>query len=419
MAAVMTSLGCAATTKVNTQAIDELQRGERHEARAAWWGYDATDATHALQSAIDSGAKRVVVENVGTPWIVEPIQLASNQELFFEEGVVVLAKRGSFRGKGDTLFTASLAENVRLSGEGATFRMWKQDYQSGSYEKAEWRNTLSILSCANVWVTGLTLAESGGDGIYLGVAKRGVTNRNVHIKDVVCESNHRQGISVISARNLLIEDCILRNTSGTAPQSGIDFEPNRAEEELVNCVMRNCVTQDNQGDGYQFHLKNLTQSSAPVSIRLENCRSVRDQRSGLNWTTRNEPTEGPTHGSAEFINCSFEENAGPSIVIGENAATDCQVRFVDCRFVDGAAERPDASPIVFRSNPANRQNIGGAVFAKCTLKDDVQRQPIAFLNAVDGLSLVDVTGTFTVVRQDAATTVELDPELLARWLGSD
>ena len=40
--------------------------------------------------------------------------------------------------------------------------------------------------------------------------------RNVLIKDVELSNNHRQGISVISAIGLLVEDSIMRDTSGTA-----------------------------------------------------------------------------------------------------------------------------------------------------------------------------------------------------------
>ncbi|TWU31167.1 hypothetical protein [Novipirellula artificiosorum] len=75
-------------------------------------------------------------------------------------GCVILAKRGEFKGKNDSLFTAKLKQNVTLNGNGATFRMWKGDYHTDAYAKAEWRHCLSILSCNNVKVTDLTLADT-------------------------------------------------------------------------------------------------------------------------------------------------------------------------------------------------------------------------------------------------------------------
>lgn len=196
-AAAMPAAARAAVPPADPRAVAEVMRGERKEARAVWWGFDPADATAALQGAIRSGAPRVIVEDVGLPWIVTPVQLASNQELVLEKGVVVLAKRGMFRGKSESLFTAKLLQNVAVTGHGATLRMWREDYAGGDYEKAEWRHTLSLLSCTHVRISGLTLEDSGGDGIYLGVGQKGVPNTDVEIREVVCNRNHRQGISEI------------------------------------------------------------------------------------------------------------------------------------------------------------------------------------------------------------------------------
>ena len=90
--------------EVDRQAIDDVVAGKAKVARASWWGFDPEESTEALQAAIDSGAEKVIVDNVGWPWIVDKMTLASNQELFFEKGVVVLAKKGAFKGTADALF---------------------------------------------------------------------------------------------------------------------------------------------------------------------------------------------------------------------------------------------------------------------------------------------------------------------------
>ena len=97
-------------------------------------------------------------------------------------------------------------------------------------------------------VEDLRIEKTGGDGIYLGTAPDKIPNRNVLIRGVDCNANNRQGISVISAENLLIDSCQLRNTAGTAPQAGIDFEPNDPTDVLLNCVVRNCTASGNAGD---------------------------------------------------------------------------------------------------------------------------------------------------------------------------
>ena len=89
-------------------------RAAEEVTRTASMGCDPVEATAALQAALNSGARKVVVENMGAPWIMDNIQLASDHEIVFEKGVVVQARRGAFQGKGDTLFSASLKTNITL-----------------------------------------------------------------------------------------------------------------------------------------------------------------------------------------------------------------------------------------------------------------------------------------------------------------
>ena len=351
-AAVAAALLLFATTtfgQTNPEAIRAALAEKPRVVKASWWGFDETESTKALQAAIDSGADKVIVQNVGKPWIVDKIQLASDQELYFEKDCVILAKRGAFKGKNDSLFTATLKQNVTLNGNGATFRMWKVDYHTDAYAKAEWRNCLSILSCTNMKVYGLTLADSGGDGIYLGVAKSGVTNTNVHIKDVICDGNNRQGISVISAENLLIEDTVLKNTSGTAPQAGIDFEPNHPGEKIVNCVMRNCVAENNAGGAYALYLRPLVGTSAPISVRIEDCVSRGTNAISVSLNTSNGGPNGPPQGLIEFVNCRFEDTGTAGISVQDIPVDGCRVRFENCTIADTGDKPKRATPIMFAS----------------------------------------------------------------------
>lgn len=409
----LSSVPLLAAPPADPRAVDEVLRGERKEARAVWWGFDPADATAALQGAIRSGAARVIVENVGSPWIVTPIQLASNQELVLEKGVVVLARRGEFRGKTDALWTASLCENVTITGHGATLRMWREDYAGGDYAKAEWRHGISLRSCTGVRIAGLTIEDTGGDGIYLGVGKKGVANTDVQIRDVVCQRNHRQGISVISAEKLLIEDCTLRTTGGTAPMAGIDFEPNHPSERLVDCVMRNCVVENNQGDGYLFALHQLRSTSEPVSIRLERCRSQGD-RVGFVFHSKSTPDEA-VRGRVEAVDCEFAASRGPAVVVSGKPAAACHVRFERCRFVEPAAEEPGQAPIQIVSAPGTTEPMGGIAWVDCTLVDSVDRPPMTYRDLGGGLKLESVTGTLAVERGGQSTTHTLDQALIDRW----
>ncbi len=407
---VLLPLAAYAAGEVNQKMIDAVKSGKARTAKASWWGFEADDSTDALQAAIRSGAKRVVVENLGKPWIVRPIRLAGDQEIVFEPGVEVLAKRGEFVGGDDCLFRADNARNITLTGRGATLRMRRDDYAKPPYKKAEWRMVLSFCSCTNVTVQGLTLAESGGDGIYLGTATKGVTNKDITIRDVICDGNYRQGISVITAENLLIENSVMRNTAGTNPQSGIDFEPNKPTECLKNVIVRNCRTENNRGDGYQFYLNLMDATSEPVSVRFEKCVSVGETGSSAYVSTLNSP-EKAVAGKIEFVDCTLKgaTTAAATVI---NVPTDgCKVRFVNCEMMPSEKA---AAPIVIHSNSHASRPVGGVEFVDCVVPDRPGRKPLVYTNGAK-VPLEGVSGTLILDREGARRTVELTPELLEEW----
>ncbi len=281
--------------------------------------------------------------------------------------------------------------------------MHRWDYVKPPYHKAEWRNVLDIKSSKNVKIIGLALANSGGDGIYLGRTKTGGTNENVLIKDVVCDGNYRQGISVITARNLLIENTVMKNTAGTSPQAGIDFEPNSADEELVNCVIRDCVSENNASRGYLFALPHLTGKSAPLSVKFANCIARGSSGVALAFITGNEHADGPLTGTVEFVNCTFSVGAGPAVTVDRKPASGVRVRFVKCRIVNPAVRAPTTPPILFRARKGDTLNVGGVAFEDCVLEDAIDRPIMKYVDLSDSLRLIDVTGTLTVVRKGRET----------------
>ncbi len=300
--------GAREENAANPQAIAEVLAGKRSLANAAWWGFDEHDSTAALQAAIDSGVRKLIVPNMGKEWIVEPLFLTQNhQEILFEPGVVVMAKQGAFRGRNDSLLTATDRINITLRGYGATLQMRKRDYQSPPYEKAEWRAGLTCVDCQDVTVLGLTIRDTGGDGLYFG----GNVCKDVLVKDVVCDNNHRQGMSIISTENFVAENCIFSNTIGTAPMAGIDLEPNMPGQRMSNVIIRNCIFDNNAMMGMHMNLLRLDSDSQPVSV-LWDSNYVRGGEIGIHVTGTGEDTP---RGLIEFSNNIVENTRHAAIMI--------------------------------------------------------------------------------------------------------
>jgi len=391
----------------NAEKVAEVQAGSETRAVVSWWGFDPEDSTEFLQAAIDSGAAQVVVPYAGAPWIVRPIKLRSNLELVFEPGVVVLAKPGEFKGKGDSLFSVSDASNISIRGYGATLRMRKADYQSEAYDKAEWRMTLDFTGCTNVKVEGVRLESSGGDGIYIGCTKNQPYCRDVVIRDVVCHDHHRQGISVIGASNLLIENCVMSGTSGTAPEAGIDLEPNGSEERLENCVIRNCIFEDNAGAGMLVYVRPLSRESAPLSILFENCHVRSGNDAGIAVGAVKD--DGP-QGTIEFRNCTIENTQGSGAYVYDKAAENARVVFTDCKW-SKVAVKGDRPPILFHARRDGlATTIGGIDLIDCRLYDNADR-PAVVIEGEEGTTARDIQGRIQVVSPAAVRMKsEIDAE---------
>jgi hypothetical protein len=272
LAAFMESVRRAAgPAEKRADLVAEVDAGRRSVANAAWWGFEADDATAALQAAIDSPAQAVVVPAMEEPWRVEPIRLRGDLVLLLEEGSQVVAKRRAFVDRTASLMSVRRAENIIIWGYGATLRMRKEDYSSWPYAESQYRHALRFRSITNLGVYGLRVEEAGGDGIYLG--RSGDEKpycENVVIRDVVLESGNRQGLSIVSARRVLIEHSTFSNTEGTLPQAGIDFEPNKPDEYLEDIIVRDSLFFRNRGAGIQFFLWNMSEDSPPISVRIEN-----------------------------------------------------------------------------------------------------------------------------------------------------
>ena len=355
----------------NDKAVTELHEGQLKVANAAWWGFDDKDSTNALQSAINSGAEKVIVPFMGYDWAVRPIYLASDQEIYFEPGVVIIAKKGQFKNNHDSVFRANNKKNITLSGYGAAIRMHKEDYRDpNNYEKGEWRMGIYLVSCSNIKVLGLTIADTGGDGIYLGENRNPAYNEDILIKDCVFDNNYRQGISIIGAKNFLVENCVFKNTSGTAPGDGIDFEPNNFVNKLTNCTIRNCTFENNEGCGVQICVTHLLhEKTEPISILVENCHIKSSKKMGFLIGTITDRT---VAGTIRYENCTIENTGNAGLMMYDKPNGLLEISFINCKwknpFLDNEEPLdlhvPMTSIVLKNQNPTGK---GFTAFTNCYL----------------------------------------------------
>ncbi|MBQ6330516.1 MAG: right-handed parallel beta-helix repeat-containing protein [Kiritimatiellae bacterium] len=296
--------------------------------RVSSFGFDQDDSTRFLQAALDSDASEIVVDKMPSAWVTAPLKGSSNKRIVFDDGVELVAKKGAFLGGGDHLMDFINCSNVTLSGR-AVLRMHKADYQKQPYAKSEHRHALNFYGSRNVTIEGLTIAESGGDGIYLGQGNGPC--RNFVLRDVTCTNNRRQAISVISVDGLLIERCTFKDTKGTPPSAGIDFEPNKGNQYVCNVTLRDSVFENNDGCGIEFHLMHLDAKSPPISVVIENCRSA-GNRVAFKFACAGAPSAGALQGSVVCRNCELDGSAGAPFTLMKKMEGSVDLSFENCRW---------------------------------------------------------------------------------------
>lgn len=399
------------------------------------FGVDPENATHAFQAALDSGADRVWVPKLEHPWVLGPVQLRSNQILEFEEGVEIVALEGAFVPLYSCLFEGRGISNLQIIGNGVVMRMNKPEYQQGEHRKGEWRHGISLRSVSGVVIEDVTVMSSGGDGFYLGNANsflpRGHAeeeelkqasypqyNENVVLRRVQSLDNHRQGLSITTGKNILVEDSLFADTQGTNPQAGIDVEPNRTYETIQDIHFRNVISRNNQGSGFEVHVGKFYNSGNEVSITFENCRV---EGSGGAAFSIHGPggKDKPLSGSINMLDLYAENTGGPGFNVRLFPATGFRVNLERAHFKSVArnGERP---PFWFQIRERESLDQGNIRFVDCVLEDNSNR-PIAHFHRQGDASVEvkDIGGTVTVISpyrprvtidRDLKTDLDLDFE---------
>lgn len=236
-------------------------------------GDGVADDTAAIQKAVNYAASvggGTVAIPEGTYLINADtgIRLKSNIRLSLS-GDTVLKAKASYN-ENYAVVSALNVSNIEIAGGKI---VGDRDIHIGT--TGEWGHGISIRNSKDIRIADVSVSKCWGDGIYIGAAytaSAGEANfcENVTIEGCTADNNRRNGISIISVKNLIVRDCVLSNSNGTKPQAGIDFEPNYATEFMQNVVVQDLRTINNADSAICVSLSRIEKSSNPVSITIIN-----------------------------------------------------------------------------------------------------------------------------------------------------
>jgi hypothetical protein len=98
---------------------------------------------------------------------------------------------------------------------------------------------------ANITIDGLTIVDAL-DGVYVGKNSSGA--QGVTLANLTVENSKRNNLSIVSASSGSVTDCDFSGANGSAPQAGVDLEPNGGET-VSNWTFTRCTFSGNTGVG--------------------------------------------------------------------------------------------------------------------------------------------------------------------------
>ena len=134
-----------------------------------------------------------------------------------------------------------LLENATLDGS-KELNTAKKDRNANGYGMG-----ISIAGSSNVTIASATTQGCWGDGLYIANSYHydQVVSSAIRVLDHHANQCRRQGASIISGKDILIERAVWENIGGTSPSAGLDIEPNTNWDVLENIrivspTTRNC-----------------------------------------------------------------------------------------------------------------------------------------------------------------------------------
>lgn len=116
----------------------------------------------------------------------------------------------------------------------------------------EHRHGLYLAGASDVTLRDVTLYGNKGDGLHVaGVwGVPGSATEGLYADNLQCLDNHRNGASIISLVDGYFTGCRFNRTSGTAPEAGVDVEPNTIDDVIDAVRFEGCWFLDNGRYGF-------------------------------------------------------------------------------------------------------------------------------------------------------------------------
>jgi hypothetical protein len=206
-------------------------------------GNGRTDDTAGIQKAIDE-----IAGTGGTVYVPDGVYLVGGtrgsrldlgSKMTFKLAAHAVLKMIPTKKKGYSVLRLTKVSDVTVTG--GTVEGDRADHK-GTF--GEWGMGIRVGPDAQrVTVANVIAKEMWGDGFLVKDAT------DVALCSVVASHNRRQGLSIIDASRVHVIGSVFQDTRGTRPSAGIDIEPSRADQKVVDISIKDSKFINNAGGG--------------------------------------------------------------------------------------------------------------------------------------------------------------------------
>jgi parallel beta-helix repeat protein len=362
--------------------LDMMEEGIFNVLRYGAVADGATDDLAAFQAAaaavLAAGGGTLLIPagtyKVAVDMATHNIQVPSNCTVYMRGATInatVYTGQATY-----TVFAISGAtiSNVHLIG--GTLNL---DRTSGSLSGETGMGIRITTSAAKVSITDVTINDAYGDAIYIGGTP---APSDILIRGCRLNNARRNNLSITNCLRAWILNCDINNANGTAPQAGIDLEPNlrvapAIPDVIEDVVIAGCTIRGNAGSGLYIQsgaAGRIAGLAATRRVTATNC-VLTDNAYGLNMsvvdylTISNNVVKDSITGSgislSDGVGCAIVNN----VAIGNTGYGLYAEGVADCTFNDNVLRDNAADGAYIRG----RTTDGDRAADDCTISGNVSR----------------------------------------------
>lgn len=210
-------------------------------------GNGVTDDTTAIQNAVNAVTTGGTVYVPAGKYMINAakfVQLKSNMHFMMHKDAILAAIPNAL--ERHTVISINGVTNVQVSGGRL---LGERDQHMGT--TGEWGYGIKVgTGASKVSIHDIHISDFWGDGVCIGGYAK-----DVEIRRIVSTRNRRQGLSITRSENIRVYDSEFSYTEGTAPQYGIDIEPDPNPNGYYarNIIIQGNKIHNNRGGGIQAY----------------------------------------------------------------------------------------------------------------------------------------------------------------------